>query len=311
MGKLCCKNEDFEEDDYDGNYPILSDMIKYKDLLLPPYTSMGDKFYEKLEKKYNFLKKIKLSDFLISLANFSKRNMTLTDSYSKKYEFSMNDEFFEEDFCQEYFQVFLENKIFKHESLYEFSGKNEIISNNIFKRGLLIMHKGLAKKLVQNAKENENGNVELNENNIIKKKDIICFGLLYCGGRKKKKVKLLFNLFKENDVIKSSEKFSRCLLSLFLIASYCILDAKIILSRQNKEIGKIKKDDFKKLIDCAQLRDSQNLVKVTNKLIFGEDLSKSLSFGEFKNLFTLNKNKSLGFLLSPSGIRYMLQENNV
>ena len=91
MGKLCCKNEDFEEDDYDGNYPILSDMIKYKDLLLPPYTSMGDKFYEKLEKKYNLLKKIKLSDFLISLANFSKRNMTLTDSYSKKYEFSMND----------------------------------------------------------------------------------------------------------------------------------------------------------------------------------------------------------------------------
>ena len=86
---------------------------------------------------------------------------------------------------------------------------------------------------------------------------------------------------------------------------------QIILSRQNKEIGKIKKDDFKKLIDCAQLRDSQNLVKVTNKLIFGEDLSKSLSFGEFKNLFTLNKNKSLGFLLSPSGIRYMLQENNV
>ena len=286
-------------------------MIKYKDLLLPPYTSMGDKFYEKLEKKYNFLKKIKLSDFLISLANFSKRNMTLTDSYSKKYEFSMNDKFFEEDFYQDYFQAFLENKIFKHESLYEFSGKNEIISNNIFKRGLLIMHKGLAKKLVQNTKENENGNVEVNENNIIKKKDIICFGLLYCGGRKKKKVKLLFNLFKENDVIKSSEKFSRFLLSLFLIASYCILDAKIILSRQNKEIGKIKKDDFKKLIDCAQLRDSQNLVKVTNKLIFGEDLSKSLSFGEFKNLFTLNKNKSLGFLLSPSGIRYMLQENNV
>ena len=171
------------------------------------------------------------------------------------------------------------------------------------------MHKGLAKKLFQN--ENQNENAEVNENNIIKKRDIICFGLLYCGGKKMKKVKLLFNLFKENDVIKSNEKFSKFLLSLFLLASYCILDAKILLSKNNEEIGILKKDDFKKLIDCAQLKDSQNLVKITNKLMFGEDLSKSFSFGEFKNLFTLNKNESLGYLISPSGIRYMLQENNV
>ena len=311
MGKICCKNEDLssDEDYYEGNYPIVSDMIKYKDLLLPPYKSKGDKFYEKLEIKYNLLNKLKFSDFLLSLANFAPKNMTLKDSYSKKYEFSMNDQFFEEDFCQEYFQIFLENKIFKHEKLYKFSGKNEIISNNIFKRGLLIMHKGLAKKLFQN--ENQNENAEVNENNIIKKRDIICFGLLYCGDSKKKKVKLLFNLFKENDVIQTNEKFSKFLLSLFLLASYCTLHARVILPKHNKEIGIIKNVDFQELIDCAQLKDCQNLVKVTNQLIFGEDLSKRLSFGEFKGLFTLNKNKSLGFLLSPSGIRYMLQENNV
>lgn len=314
MGKICCKHEDFsseEEDNYEGNYPILSDMIKYKDLLIPPYKSMGDRFYEKLEKKYNLLSKIKFSDYLHSLAIFSIKNMTLKDSYNKNYEFSMNDQFFEEDICQEYFQAFLENKIFKHEKLYEFSGKNEIISNNIFKRGLLIMYKGLAKKLLQNENQNGNGDEGVNENNIIKKRDIICFGLLYCGSKKGKKVKILFNLFKENDVIKSNEQFSKFLLSLFLLASYCILDAVIQLSKNIKEIETIKTNDFKKLIDCAQLKDSQNLVKVTNKLIFGEDLSKSLSFGEFKNLFTLNKNKSIAFLLNPSGIRYMLQENNV
>lgn len=311
MGKICCKKEDLssEEDSYEGNYPILQNMIKYRDLLIPPYKSKGDKFYEKLEKQYNLLKKIKFSHFLHSLAIFSNKNFTLIDSYSKKYEFSMNDIFFEEDFCQEYFQSFLENKILKHEKLYEISGNNKIISNNIFKRGLLIMHKALAKKLVQDAKEN--GNEDANENNIIKKRDIIGLGLLYCGGRKKKKVKILFNLFKENDIIKNNEKFSKFLLSLFLLASYCILDAIIILSKNNKEIEKINKEDFNELIDCAQLKDSQNLVKVINKLIFGEDNSKSLSFGEFRDLFTTNKNRSLGFLLNPSGIRYMLQENNI
>jgi len=164
-------------------------MIKYKDLLLPPYTSMGDKFYEKIEKKYNLLKKIKFSDFLLSLANFSTKNMTLTDSYSKKYEFSMNDEFFEEDFYQEYFQVFLENKIFRHESLYEFSGKNEIISNNIFKRGLLIMHKGLAKKLVENANKMK---MEVNENNIIKILFVLDYYIAEVEKRKKLNYFLIF-----------------------------------------------------------------------------------------------------------------------
>ena len=69
------------------------------------------------------------------------------------------------------------------------------------------------------------------------------------------------------------------------------------------------------------------MVEVTNKLIFGQDLSVSLSYENFKSKFEeflyigelINKSKfevsdkdnSLAFMLSPSGVRYMLEKNNV
>ena len=79
-----------------------------------------------------------------------------------------------------------------------------------------------------------------------------------------------------------------------------------------EEIGNIEKEILKKLIESSELKDCQNLVNVTNELIFGSDLSNSLSYEQFKQLFEENnKKKSLFFLLKPSGVRYMLQQNNV
>ena len=47
-------------------------------------------------------------------------------------------------------------------------------------------------------------------------------------------------------------------------------------------------------------------------LIFGDDLSQSLNYEAFKAKFGGdNKDTSLGFMLSPSGVRYMQLLHNV
>ena len=69
---------------------------------------------------------------------------------------------------------------------------------------------------------------------------------------------------------------------------------------------------MKKLVDTAELKDSQHLVEVTNQLIFGEDLSQNLDYGSFKAKFANeNKETSIGFLLSAPGVRFMQMKHNV
>ena len=78
------------------------------------------------------------------------------------------------------------------------------------------------------------------------------------------------------------------------------------------EIGAIDRDKLKELLNTSELKDCKNLVTITNKLMFGEDLSLSYNYQDFKMKFSNeDKDTSFGFLLSPSGIRYMLEKNNV
>lgn len=103
--------------------------------------------------------------------------------------------------------------------------------------------------------------------------------------------------------------FNEFLLALFLVASYCSIAARNKLGKYDA-IGQISKEDLKQLLNAAELKDCQNLVGVANKLIFGEDLSGSLTYEQFKEKFKGSDN-SISFLLSPSGVRSLLEKNNV
>lgn len=299
MGKLCSKE----------SQTIQNLVQQEKEISLPSYKSDADKYYDLQENKYNYLRKMFFQDFLYSLVIFSSENATLEDDYNKaNIEYSMNDPFFNEDFPPETFQSFIENKILKHKALYEDAGNNEKITS-IFKEAFLSVDNALGLKLAQNAKAK--GVESADKNTIIKKKDLIPFGLLYCIGPNYVKTKALFNIFQVNGELKSSENFTDFLLSLFIIPSYGMASARNKLGKFN-EIGVIEKDKLKELLDSSELKDCQHLVEVVNKLIFGNDLSLSYNYESFKAKFTVNnKDESLAFMLSPSGIRYMLQKNNV
>ena len=299
MGKLCSKE----------TQSIQNLVQQEKEISLPSYKTDSDKYYDLQEKKYNYFHKMLFQDFLYSLVNFSNENATLEDDYNNaNIEYSMKDAFFDQNFPGDYFQSFIENKILKHKALYEDAGNNEKITS-IFKECFLAVNSGLALKLAQNAKGKGVENAD--KNTIIKKGDLIAFGLLYCIGPNFAKTKAIFNLFQENGELKTSDKFSDFLLALFIIPSYGMANARNKLGKYN-EIGVLEKDKLKELLDTSELKDCQHLVEVANKLIFGDDLSLSLNYESFKAKFTVDdKKKSLAFLLSPSGVRYMLQEHNV
>lgn len=299
MGKLCSKE----------SQSTINLVQQEKEVSIASYKSDSDKYYELQEKKYNYLNKIDFVDYLYSLVNFSNENATLEDDYKNaSLEVSMNDSFFNELFTTDIFQSFLENKILKHQKIYADAGNNEKVTS-IFKEGFLAVNSGLGLKLSQDAKAK--GNESADKNSIVKKGDALAYGILYCGGPNFAKVKALFNIFSENKELKSNEKFSNFLLSLFIIPSYGMANARNKLSKFD-EIGAIDKEKFKEILDSSELKDCQNLVVVANKLIFGEDLSVSLSYDNFKSKFEVNdKDFSLAFLLSPSGVRYMLKKHNV
>lgn len=299
MGKLCSKFFQSES---------ISQVEVEKEIKIPSYKSKADRAYELIENKYNLLQKLNITDFMFALSNFSNEKATLEEDYLlASIEMSMNESFFTEQLPSDMFQSFIENKILKHKMLYTEAGNNEK-ATSIFKDILLASYNGLALKLSQDAKSKGK---EADKSTIIRKCNLIPYGVLMCNGYNYTKIHLIFNLFKTGDVLKTSEQFTEFLLSLFLLASYGMANARNKTSKY-EEIGAIEADHLKELLNVSELQDNQNLVKITNEFIFGKDMNTALTYQEFKNKFEdEDKTKSLGYILSLRGIRSMLEANNV
>ena len=299
MGNLCCKKGQ-----------ILASLDEQeKEFSLPNYKSNGDVHYKKQENDYNYFRSIIFKHFLYALANFSNDNATLEVNYDgASVQFSMNDPFFNELFVTDFFQSFIDNRILKHEAIYEKALNNETITS-IFKKCFLEINNALGLKLESNAKQNGDENAD--RNSIVKKGHAIAYGILYCCGPNFMKSKAIFNIFSEDEVLKTSQNFSDFLLALFIIPSYGMAHSSRKL-KNFSEIPDIDPDVLRELVNTSELKDCQNLVEVVNKMIFGDDLSASLNYESFKNKFiNEDKDNSLAFMLSPSGVRYMLQLHNV
>ena len=290
MGKLCSKQVQTTS----------SAIESEQEVSICSYKSAGDDALKLQENKFNYLNKINFADFLYSLANYSNENATIEFKYDNvNIDYKITSQEFGEDFSPDVFQSFIENRILKHDNIYNAKIDESLIS--IFKDNLIQNVTALNMKLKQSHSEDEFPGV--------RKYHIIPYGLLYCAGANYIKIKALFNLFSEGGAIKSSQMFNEFLLALFLVASYCSIAARNKLGKYDA-IGQISKEDLKQLLNAAELKDCQNLVGVANKLIFGEDLSGSLTYEQFKEKFKGSDN-AISFLLSPSGVRSLLEKNNV
>jgi len=295
MGKACSKEAQMTE----------SNEGKEKEIVLLSYKSNNDKIYALQENKFNFLKKINFIDYLYSLVHFSNESANTEDNYSQvSIEYSMDDPFFDEIFSTDIFQLFLDNKILKHKAI-EKDSENYKKMEDIFKETFLSLNNSLALKLFQNNEE-KNGE-EADQNTIVTKGAAISYGILYYTGENQIKIKALFNLFQKGGILKSNDKLSNFLLSLFIIPSFGMANARKELSKY-EEIGEIEEIQLNDLLNFTDLKSLKCSVQKTNEILFGKEFNLELNYNQFKEKFEEEEpDKSLSFLLNPSGIRYILE----
>ena len=303
------KRTEFEEDEeIENELQMPVKFYKYKE-----FDEIGNMFLKLEEKseKINYLKYLDFNDYMISLSNFKIEKADLPDNYNKiKYSYSWKDDFYDEVFNIEFLQSFIESKILKHKNVYEkaFHSENSHERTLLFKDFLFNLHKGSLPKIKQI--EVENGIIDENENDnlIMKKNAAIVYGLLFCGGDDWVKVKIFFNLFKENEKLKKSDDLNLFLFMLFITASYSMCYSRDQLSKY-ATLGQVNKDEMSDAMKVFQVDTTKKLVEFTNTLLFGKGQNNELIYEQFREMCqNTEKNESASFLFSSRGIRYMHKE---
>jgi hypothetical protein len=270
-----------------------------KEIAFKDYYIQNDEALYEVESNQNFLKYISLYEYLNLLDIFTARNSTLKTELPNKYIFTSKDAFYQKDVSIEEFQCFIENKIFKLDEINELAVNNEI-SATIFKEICIEIYRALELKLRQH--------YDSNDDVVIKKKNLIPLGLLFCNCNNIEKIKLLFDLFKnENEEFCKSDELDNFMLSDFLTASYCLISARNKIGKNFDTIEELKEDELIKLVNCAELKDNQHLVNVFNQTFFNKE---KLTWLEFKQKFQ-DKENGFGWIFSSQGIRRKLEEHNV
>ena len=268
-----------------------------KEINFKDYSSPNDAPLSIIESSDNLFRHVALYEYINLLESFTIENSTITTEL-KKNQFSSSDEFYQKEISVEEFQSFIENKIFKIDEISTLITNNESTAS-IFKQICIEIYRALELKLGQHS--NSESNI------VVKKKDLIPLGLIFCSCNNIEKIKLLFDLFKnENDEFCKSEELSDFMLSNFLTASYCLISARNKIGKNNESIEELKREDLIKLVNCAELKDSENLVQVFNEQFFNKE---SFNWTEFKGKFEDIEN-GYGWIFSSKGIRRKLEENN-
>ena len=270
-----------------------------KEITFKDYSSPNDSPLSDIETTQNFFKYVPLYEYINLLDSFSIENSTVKEEIQKKSVFSSSDEFLQKDISMEEFQSFIENKIFNVDEIYDLLGANEK-SASIFKQMCIEIYKALELKLRQQY-SNE-------EPIVVKKKNLIPIGLLFCDSNNIEKIKLFFDIFKnENDEFIKSDELDNFMLSQFLIASYCLISARNKIGKNNDGIEQLSQENLVKLVNFAELKDCLNLIKVFNEQFFNKE---SFNWTEFKEKFE-DKENGFGWIFSSKGIRRKLEEHNL
>jgi hypothetical protein len=273
-----------------------------REIEIKDFDSPNDKNLEILESKFNFFNFVQLVEYVNLLDQFNIQTSTIITDEPMRTNFSSKDEFLKQTMSIEEFQSFIENKIFDLEGLFEIIGnKDNQESISIFKNMCLEIYRALDLKLKQHSKEN-------NETDLIKKSNILAIGILFCACENIEKVKLLFNIFKndEEEFCKSDE-LDDFLLTQFLISSYCLISARKKISNTPLQIEKLEEDDLINLANVSELKNCENLVKKFNETFFEKE---SYKWEEFKRKFE-DIDNGFGWVISSKGIRRKLEENNI
>ena len=302
MGNLffCCKKE---PEDTSGVFAKGESEINF-----PIYTSSSDEYFTLVEKDFNLIVYIQLLEYMNLLETFTIQTATVPFEGNYRHDFSSKDAFLDNVMNQGEFQSFIENKLLSINEIVELYGE-DIQTLALFKDCFLKIYSALnlrLKSFLGNANKNEE---------IITKLNLVAIGILFCRGKNISKIKLFFDLFKnENGVFIKSEKLNNYLISSFFIASYCLVSVRAFIDNEEKGLPKISNNLTQILLDEKGLsqKNCEILLKFFNDKFFGE--KEGLNWDEFKQKFSSDnkqENESFGWIFSTSGIRSKLEDKNI
>jgi hypothetical protein len=287
--KICLKKTSQIENDF---------CPEEKEIKFLDYKSANDDLLEIIERTYNFFTLITLKEYLNLLETYTVETSTTPFEGKMRTNFSSKDEFLTQVLTVDEFHNFIENKIIKASSLID-TLENNNLQISSFKEAFIEIFNSLLLKLGQNFDK---------QYDTLPKRDLIAIGLLFCDANNIDKIKVLFDIFKDdNNEFASSPELNEFLMCLFLISSYCMISARKKASNYNEKIPALNKEDIISMLKVSELKDSQNLLKVFNENFFKKT---KYDWNEFKTLFE-NKETGFGWLLSSNGIRKKLEENDV
>jgi hypothetical protein len=290
MGCNMCKKKTYQK----INYLAPED----KEIEIKDYSSQNDKNLEILETKNNFFNFVQLVEFVNLLEQFSIETSTIITDEPMRTKFTSTDEFLNQDINVEEFQSFIENKIFNLEDLSDIMETNQQYVP-IFKEMCIDIYKALQLKLGQHYNDDQY---------ILKKRNLLAIGMLFCACENIEKIKLFFDIFKnDKEEFCKSDNLDDFLLTLFLISSYCLISVRINLNNVELGIEKVSKDDLIKLVKIYELENCRNLVAKFNDGFFGQEGCK---WENFRKKFEDIEN-GFGWVISSKGIRRKLEENNI
>ena len=302
MGNLffCCKKE---PEDTSGVFAKGESEINF-----PIYTSSSDEYFTLVEKDFNLIVYIQLLEYMNLLETFTIQTATVHFEGNYRHDFSSKDAFLDNIMNQGEFQSFIENKLLSINEIVELYGE-DIQTLALFKDCFLKIYSALNLRL-----KSFLGNSNKNEE-IITKLNLVAIGILFCRGKNISKIKLFFDLFKnENGVFIKSEKLNNYLISSFFIASYCLVSVRAFIDNEEKGLPKISNNLTQTLLDEKGLsqKNCEILLKYFNDKFFGE--KEGLNWDEFKQKFSSDsaqENESFGWIFSTSGIRSKLEDKNI
>lgn len=276
----------------------------------PIYTSSSDEYFALIEKKYNLITSIQLLEYMNLLEAFSIQTATVQFKGNYRHNFSFKDTFLDTIIHQDEFQSFIENKLFSISEIIEIYGE-DIQTLSLFKDCFLKIYSALNLRLNSFFNSNKNKNEE-----VITKLNLVAIGILFCRGKNISKIKLFFDLFKnDNEKFEKSDKLENYLMTSFFIASYCLVSVRAFIDNEEKGLKKIDNKTTQILLNDKGLsqKNCENLLKYFNEKFFGEN-KEGLNWEEFKTKFISDnnlENECFGWLFSTSGIRNKLEDKNI
>ena len=267
----------------------------------PEYESRSDKYFSLIEGKFNLISHVQLLEYMNLLEQFSLQTATIDFEGKYRSDFSSKDEFLSTVLHQDEFQSFIENKLLNTPDVLEVFGEDELTLST-FKDCFIKVFSAL------NTKLNSFYNVKKEEK--VTKRNLVALGILFCRGQNISKLKLFFEIFKdENGNFVKSENLDNYLMSLFFISGYCLLSVRMFINFPKQNLSKIDNNLAQQILNGNGLtqKNAENLLNYFNTKFFNKE---SFTWDEFKKKFNDSKN-SFSWIFSSKGIRSKLESKSI